>query len=120
MQNHTELQCCHLFGSAASDRMHTDSDIDIAVAGMAPLSANEKQLLREELEQTLQRDVDLVDLHSATGNILRKALHGYCILCRNKKVRYQLQRRLIYDQEDMQRLRHRIMEARRMRFAYGH
>ncbi len=120
LQRHPELHCCYLFGSAINDRMHADSDIDIAVATDAPLSPDQKQILREELEQVLQRDVDLIDLQSATGNILRQALHGKCILCRNNNARYQLQRRLIYDQEDMQPLRNRIMETRRMRFAYGH
>ena len=119
-ENHPELLCSYLFGSAIHNRMHADSDIDIAVAGTAPLSAGHKQRLREELEQIFRRDVDLIDLHSATGNILRQALHGNCILCRNKSIRYQLQRRLIYDQEDMQPLRKRIMDTRRMRFAYGH
>ena len=100
--------------------MRADSDVDIAVAGAAPLSAEQKQRLREELEQSLQRDVDLIDLQSATGNILRQALHGTCILCRNKTIRYHLQKRLIYDQEDMQPYRNRIMETRRKRFAYGY
>ena len=120
LKKHPELLCCYLFGSVIKDRMHAGSDIDLAVAGTAPLSAGQKQHLREELEQIFQRDVDLIDLHSATGNILRQALHGNCILCRNKSIRYQLQRRLIYDQEDMQPLRKRIMDTRRMRFAYGH
>ena len=120
LQKHPELQCCYLFGSAINNRMHADSDIDIAIAGTAQLSAEQKRLLREELENIFERDIDLIDLHAATGSILRRALHGNCILCRNKNIRYQLQKRLIYDQEDMQPIRNRIMETRRLRFAYGH
>ena len=119
LEKHTQIACCYIFGSDNNNRLHHNSDIDIAVAGALPLSAYEKKQLREELEQIFQRDVDLVDLQQATGSILRQALHGTCILCRNKLVRYQLQRQLIYDQEDMQPLRNRMMKTRRMRFAYG-
>ena len=120
LDKHPEIQCCYLFGSAVTSKFHSGSDLDIAIATDTPLPAQQKQLLRDELEQHLDRDVDLVDLQRATGNILRHALHGNCILCRNGEIRYLLMKRLIYDQEDMQPIRNRIMEQRRKRFAYGH
>ncbi len=117
---HPEIACAYLFGSATSSRFTRTSDIDLGLAAGHPLSADEKSRLRSELEDTLLRDIDLIDLQQATGSILRQALHGICILCRNTTVRYQIMRRLIYDQEDMQPLRNRIMQQRRQRFAYGH
>lgn len=117
---HPEIACAYLFGSATGSRFSDTSDIDLGVAASRPLSGDEKARLREELEDSLHRDIDLVDLQRATGNILRQAMHGICILCRNTTVRYQLMRRLIYDQEDMQPVRNRIMQQRRLRFAYGH
>lgn len=117
---HPEIACAYLFGSATGDRFTATSDIDLGLAASQPLSPDEKMRLRMELEDTFQRDIDLIDLQQATGSILRMALHGICILCRNTTVRYQLMRRLIYDQEDMQPLRNRMMQQRRLRFAYGH
>lgn len=117
---HPEIACAYLFGSATGSRFSDTSDIDLGLAASHPLSASEKASLRAELEDTLHRDIDIVDLQQATGSILRQALHGICILCRNTAVRYQIMRRLIYDQEDMQPLRNRIMQQRRLRFAYGH
>ncbi len=116
---HPEIACAYLFGSAATGRFSDTSDIDLGLAASQPFSPEEKMHLSMELEDTFQRDIDLVDLQQATGSILRKALHGICILCRNTNVRYQIMRRLIYDQEDMQPLRHRMMQQRRLRFAYG-
>lgn len=118
--DHPEIACAYLFGSATGRRFSDNSDIDLGLAAAHPLSADEKARLRSELENTLQRDIDLIDLQQATGNILRQAMHGVCILCRNTTVRYQIMRRLIYDQEDMQPVRNRIMQQRRLRFAYGH
>jgi predicted nucleotidyltransferase len=117
---HPEIACAYLFGSAAGGRFTKTSDIDLGLAASHPLSADAKAHLRAELEDTIHRDIDLVDLQQATGSILRQALHGICILCRNTTVRYQVMRRLIYDQEDMQPLRNQIMQQRRLRFAYGH
>lgn len=117
---HQEIACAYLFGSATGSRFSDTSDIDLGLASNRPLSADEKARLKEELEDSLHRDIDLVDLQQATGSILNQALHGICILCRNTTVRYQIMRRHIYDQEDMQPLRNRIMLQRRLRFAYGH
>lgn len=117
---HPDIACAYLFGSATGSRFSATSDIDLGLAASQPLSADEKARLRSELEDALHRDIDLVDLQQATGSILRQAMHGVCILCRNTTVRYQIMRRLIYDQEDMQPVRNRIMQQRRMRFAYGH
>jgi uncharacterized protein len=117
---HPEIACAYLFGSATGRRFSDTSDIDLGLAADHPLSGDEKTRLRAELEDALHRDIDLIDLQQATGTILKKALHGVCILCRDTTVRYHLLRRLIYDQEDMQPLRNRIMQQRRLRFAYGH
>lgn len=117
---HPEIACAYLFGSATGSRFSAASDIDLGLAASHSLSAGEKARLRSELEEIFGREVDLVDLQQATGSILRQAMHGICILCRNTTVRYQIMRRLIYDQEDMQPIRNRIMQERRLRFAYGH
>lgn len=120
LDSHPEIQCAYLFGSATGERFSNHSDIDLGIAANDCLTAEEKAHLCTELESLFQRDIDLVDLHQATGGILRQALHGVCVLCRDSWVRYRLLRRLIYDQEDMQPIRRLTMQLRRQRFAYGY
>lgn len=117
---HPEILCAYLFGSVIGNRFHAASDIDIAIALDHPLSGTEKARLQSELESLLARDVDLVDLQRSSGNILREALHGICIICRNTTIRYQLYRQLIYDREDLQPLRNLTMQLRRQGLVYGH
>ncbi len=114
-----DVQCGFVYGSAATGRLKAASDVDLAVAGHGPLSAETMLRLREDCAARLHRDVDLIDLHRATGVLLRNALRGVCIYAREGGVRYPLMRRLIYDQEDFHPLRRRIMEGRRRRLVYG-
>lgn len=116
---HPELQCCYVYGSAAEGRLNAASDVDLAVAGASPLSAAQKVALRDECATVLRRDVDVIDLLQATGTLLRNALRGVCICSRAGKARYQVLRRLVYDQEDLQPLRRRLMEQRKRRFIHG-
>lgn len=57
--------CIFLFGSFNSHFFSEDSDIDIAI--LFPKAQTLKRIisLKNELEQTLERDVDLVDLYTA-------------------------------------------------------
>lgn len=119
-EKYPAIVCVYLFGSVTGPLFSNKSDVDIGLAGQHPLTATQKKQFKTELEQILQRDVDLVDLHQATGAILRRALRGTCILSRDSTVRYQLMQRLIYDTEDMQPLRDRTMHLRRLRFAHGY
>ena len=120
LQDHDEVRCCYLYGSAARGRMGALSDIDLGVAGDRAFSAEQKLALQEEFEQALQRDVDLVDLSSVSGTILRNVMRGECVCCRDVGVKYRLIRKLVYDQEDFEPLRRRMMDMRREAFIHGH
>ncbi len=119
LASHQEVECCYVYGSAASGRLRPDSDVDLAVACSRPLEGAELCALQEECALVLHRDVDLVDLLRVTGLILRNALRGTCVFSRSARSKYRVVRELIYDQEDMQPLRRRLMERRRRIFAYG-
>lgn len=120
LQEHPAVQCAYVYGSTARGCRRPDSDIDLAVAADRVLAAGERWALQESLGYVLQTDVDLVDLRRVTGTILRNAMRGTCILCRDPAVKAELIRKLIYDQEDMQPARRRMMRLRRERFARGH
>lgn len=76
MLRETGLHTCILYGSASTGRMHTGSDIDLAVAGPAPLSAEELAKLYLESSSLLGREVDISDLRRARGTFLQEILTG--------------------------------------------
>ena len=65
-----------LYGSAASERLTDESDLDIAVAFNEPLAFSEHLDLVVRLEQAAGRRVDLVDLLTADP-ILRMQVVRY-------------------------------------------
>lgn len=73
---HSILSCCkryiegieavYLFGSQITDFFRNESDIDIAVLCLKPISAELRWELSQNLAILLNRDVDLIDLHQAS------------------------------------------------------
>ena len=54
------------FGSSVAGSTHSGSDVDVAVLGPRTLGATERFDLQERVAASLGRDVDLVDLQSAS------------------------------------------------------
>jgi uncharacterized protein len=55
------------FGSSASDTARSDSDVDVALLGAAPLDPLARCDLQELLAAAIHRSVDLVDLRRASS-----------------------------------------------------
>ena len=88
-------------GSAASGLLRADSDVDIAVAGTAPLGIARTAELSRKLERALGRVVDLVDLHRGSGIILVEVFEkGVVVLKRSNDEYAHLLRKLWYFRED--------------------
>lgn len=60
------LIAVYRFGSTAHDQTHSKSDVDIAFLAAAPIDPTARFELQEHLAQRVGRDVDLVDLRSAS------------------------------------------------------
>jgi predicted nucleotidyltransferase len=71
LSQHPNIRLCILFGSMASGRAAADSDLDIAVAGYQPLSGDEYLELMAEFSSATHNEIDLLDLATATGVILK-------------------------------------------------
>ncbi len=56
----------YIFGSAATGQTNSESDIDIAILCEAPLAPVARWELQERLADALSKNVDLVDLLSAS------------------------------------------------------
>lgn len=61
-----ELRAVYLFGSHARGDASLASDVDIAVLADRPLQALERYDLAQVLAAAINRDVDLLDLHTAS------------------------------------------------------
>ncbi len=109
-----------IYGSFASGKMRPGSDLDIAVLFDRPLDAERKLELAARLEKSLSRTVDLTDLFSLNGTILRQILCKGRVLINNDPAALALlTRRMIYNQADMMPLVLRTLEERLKRFVYG-
>ncbi len=109
-----------LFGSVASGRARRDSDIDLAVAGPAPLTADAKAALIADLAVLTGRPIDLIDLSTAGTGILRQALCKGRLVCLKDRALYaELIKRLVFEQADWLPYRDRILAERRRRWIGG-
>ena len=61
----------YVFGSTATGRERPESDLDLAVLPMDPVSASQLLEVRFQLAEALGRDVDLIDL-ARSSTVLRK------------------------------------------------
>jgi predicted nucleotidyltransferase len=62
-----DLVAVYLFGSLATGQTSPESDVDLAVLGRERLEPADRWDIQERLAARLHRDVDLVDLRSASA-----------------------------------------------------
>lgn len=120
MERHPEIRIALLFGSLAAGKGRRDSDLDLAVAAAQPLSADQKTALIAELAQATGRPVDLVDLRTAAGLVLKEALTtGLRLRVTDNALLAELVKKMWFDEADFQPYRRRILEARRKQWIGG-
>ena len=114
------LRLALLYGSSVGGRMRGDSDVDVAVLFERPLEAEQKMRLTASLEAGLSRPVDLVDLFSLNGTILKQVLcKGQVLIRKNGEDLPLLLRRMTYNQADMMPYVSRTLYERQERFVHG-
>jgi predicted nucleotidyltransferase len=114
LAGHPEIRLAILFGSATSGRQTFESDVDVAVAARRALSAAERVEIVGRLAQATGRAVDLVDLTTASGPILNRALAtGRLLFCTDRALYAEIIKRALYDDADLAPYRRRILAARR-------
>jgi len=108
------LRIAILFGSMAAGRERADSDIDLAIAFDAPLSAGEKLALMDAVSIQIGRPVDVIDLRSVGEPLLGQILEkGVRLIVRDRPFLAELIKQHLYDSEDFLPYRRRILEQRR-------
>lgn len=76
LQTRPEVRLAFLFGSSVSRGVSTARDIDIAVAFTRSLTLLEQGALASQLEQVIEREVDLIDLDQASTLLRWEIVRG--------------------------------------------
>ena len=113
LENQGDIRLAIVFGSLATGRARPDSDLDIAVAADAPLTAERKMALIAGLAGVTGRSVDLIDLKTVGEPLLGQILAGGKRLLGSDQAHAELLRRHLFDQADFLPLRKRMLRERR-------
>jgi predicted nucleotidyltransferase len=120
LDRHPEVRLAVLFGSLADGTARPESDLDLAVAGDAPLDAAKRTALIEDLAAASGRPVDLVDLHTCGVTVRAQALtRGRTLRNADPRLRAELIKRVLFDEADFVPYRRRILKARRSAWTRG-
>ena len=111
---HPAVTLAIVFGSLAEGAAGFQSDLDLAVAGQAPLSRQARIHLIEDLAVAFGRPVDLIDLTSLHGPLLQRILtQGRFLLCKDRRQYAELIQRMQAEEADVMPYYRRILAARR-------
>lgn len=107
-----DLQYAYLFGSAVTDQLRSDSDIDIAIATHQPMEASKLGRLVGELEKCVDRPIDVVDLDRAGPILAMQVLrHGELLLDPDHRARVEFEMHTPSRYADWKRMRRPIDRA---------
>jgi predicted nucleotidyltransferase len=114
MARHPSVVLAILFGSMANDRARNDSDLDIAVATITPLTAQTHLAIIEDLALAIGRPVDLIDLDRTHNPLLQQILtKGRRVLCHDRTRYAELLLRMVYEEADFMPYYRRILSDKR-------
>jgi uncharacterized protein len=114
LQGRAEVRLALLFGSSVTRGLERARDIDVAVAFTHPVSLMDQCALGEHLETVAGREVDLIDLDSAS-TLLRAevARHGVALWAKDRNELIVLRARAPLELFDLQPYREREAEGLR-------
>jgi predicted nucleotidyltransferase len=106
VKNHfPDVKVVYLFGSSASGQAHADSDIDIAILPTTKLSPISRWEIQQLMAEQLDRDVDLVDLLSASTVMQKEIISkGICLYSINSELeKFEMQVMSMYQHLNVER-----------------
>src|SRR5258705_6921195 len=114
VSGHPAVTLAILFGSLTEGAARFESDLDLAVAGTAPLDRHARIHLVEDLASAFGRPVDLIDLNRLHGPLLHRILtQAQLILCKDRTQYAELIRHMLAEEADVMPYYRRILAARR-------
>ena len=97
VSSYDNIVTVYLFGSAATGKMRSSSDIDIAIMSTCRIDGFKKVEMETELSNLLHRDVDIVVFHQAE------------VLLQHQILKYG---NLLYEKDDLERVRQETASRR--------
>ncbi|MCC5789621.1 MAG: nucleotidyltransferase domain-containing protein [Opitutales bacterium] len=117
LANDPDLLLGLVFGSSATGKCRFNSDIDVALYPRHRMDARKRQKIVDDIAVACGRSVDLVDLSTADGALLRQILaSGILIFSKDPGILGALSERMLLWQEDFEPQLNEILEARIQRF----
>lgn len=114
-----DIQLAFVYGSMATGTASACSDLDLAVLFTHSLNAKDKMELSADVTAATVTTVDLVDLYSLRGTLLRQILvKGKLLVKNNPDSLQQLMHRMIYNEADMMPYIKRSLLERQQRFSH--
>ncbi len=114
LARHPAVGLAFVYGSVARGAARPQSDLDVAVMGAQPLSADDTLGVIASLADASGRPVDLVDLRRSHGTLLHEILRtGRKVLDRAPGLHGSLLARHLAEEADFRPLRDRILAERR-------
>jgi len=114
-----EILVATLFGSAVKKRLTPESDIDIGLAAEHPLSYQTTIDLYVALSKNIPYEIDIIDLQSVSGTILKQALCSGVIIKKSPPLFAILLKRMWFNQADMMPYSRMILRKHCQKFVYG-
>lgn len=112
-----DIKLAILYGSFQKNSETFDSDVDIAVAADNVLDSDKKMSLIEQLASITDRPIDLVDLQSTHGTLLKKILtEGSILYCIDNTLYANILKRMLFNDADMMPYYHRTLKEQRERW----
>ncbi len=106
-----DVVAIYLFGSASAAELRMDSDIDLAILPVTALSATRLWSLAQLLAVLAGRDVDLVDLQSASTVMRAQVVSkGKCLYCANAQLCGEFEDRIYADYARLNEERRDILD----------
>ncbi len=112
-----DLLCVMVFGSTATGTYQMESDIDVAVYSRNKMDRRKRQQLADDIAIVTGRAVDLIDLRSVDGALLRQILHsGQVVFSKEPSTLGILSEQLLDWQEDFEPQLNELLATRLRRF----
>ncbi len=117
LEDDPDLLLAIVFGSAVNGDLRPDSDIDIAVYPCSSMDYRKRQRIADKIAEVTGRSVDLIDLSTANGTLLRHILReGIVVFNKKDGLLGTISEKHLAWQEDFEPLLNRILHARLQRF----
>lgn len=105
------LELVYLFGSHAGGQVHAGSDVDLAVLALTPITPLARYDLAQDLAHALGRDVDLVDLASASTVMKKEVVaNGRLLFSRAPSSRAAFEGRVLSEYARLNEERRPVLE----------